>query len=163
MNKKIVITGATKGIGRALAEKFAVHGWDLALCARTERDLQVLKAEIANPASKILTMKCDASVKSDVLAFAEVVNKEFGAVDILVNNAGIFIPGQVINEEDGVLEKIIETNLYSAYYLSRALLPAMIKRKTGHIFTMGSVASIQADRKSTRLNSSHVALSRMPS
>jgi|ERR1043165_6081034 short-subunit dehydrogenase len=144
MNKKIVITGATKGIGRALAEKFAVHGWDLALCARTERDLQVLKAEIANPASKILTMKCDASVKSDVLAFAEVVNKEFGAVDILVNNAGIFIPGQVINEEDGVLEKIIETNLYSAYYLSRALLPAMIKRKTGHIFTMGSVASIQA-------------------
>ncbi len=144
MNKKIVITGATKGIGRAIAEKFAKEGWDLALCARNQEDLLALQSKIQNPKSKILISKCDVSKKKDIKAFAEKVKVEFGAVDIIINNAGVFIPGQVINEEEGTLEKLIETNLYSAYHLSRMLLPKMIEKKNGHIFNLCSVASIQA-------------------
>ena len=61
-----------------------------------------------------------------------------------MNNAGVFFPGQVINEEDGILEKLIETNLYSAYNMSRMLLPKMIEKKAGHIFNLCSVASLGA-------------------
>jgi short-subunit dehydrogenase len=144
MNKKIVITGATKGIGRAIAEKFASEEWGLALCARNESDLELLKSEIRNPKSEVLIQKCDVSKREDIKTFAEKILNEFGTVDIIINNAGIFIPGQVINEEEGTLEKLIETNLYSAYHLTRMLLPKMIERKSGHIFNICSVASIQA-------------------
>jgi len=144
MNKKIVITGATKGIGRAIAEKFAKEGWDLAICARSEEDLLALKFALVDSHAKILAVKCDVSKKAEVKAFADKINSEFGAVDIIVNNAGVFLPGQVINEADGTLETLIETNLYSAYHLSRMLLPKMIEKNTGHIFNLCSVASIQA-------------------
>lgn len=144
MNKKIVVTGATKGIGRAVAEKFAANGWDLALCSRSESDLEDLMRVLKTPDNKILFQKCDVSNKQELKAFANSISREFGAIDILVNNAGIFIPGEVINEEDGVLEQIIETNLYSAYHLSRLLLPKMMERKSGSIYNLCSVASIQA-------------------
>ncbi len=144
MNKKIVITGATKGIGRAIAEKFAKEGWDLAICARTKKDLDALASSLAPRPSSLITFVCDVSKKEEIKAFAEKVNSEFGAVDIIVNNAGIFIPGQVINEAESTLETLMETNLYSAYHLSRMLLPKMMEKKTGHIFNLCSVASIQA-------------------
>jgi short-subunit dehydrogenase len=144
MNKKVVVTGATRGIGRAIAEKFAAEGFDLALCARNEKALRKLKSEIRNPKSEILIQRCDVSKKDEVKSFASKILKEFGAVDIIINNAGIFLPGQVIDEEDGNLETLIETNLYSAYHLTRALLPPMVKKKRGHIFNVSSVAGIQA-------------------
>lgn len=144
MNKKIVITGATKGLGRAVAEKFAGGGFDLALCARSENDLQQLQSAIRHPKSNILARPCDVSRKEEVESFAAGITKQFGAVDVIVNNAGIFLPGQVYNEAEGTLEKLMATNLYSAYHLTRALLPDMIKQKRGHIFTLCSVASIGA-------------------
>ena len=65
-------------------------------------------------------------------------------VDVLVNNAGQFIPGSVYDEADGALEKMIGVNLYSAYHLTRVLVPGMIRRKSGHIFNMCSIASLKA-------------------
>jgi len=144
MNKKIVITGATKGIGRAIAEKFGAGGFDLALCARTEKDLKELQSAFKTHHAKFIIQKCDVSNKEDLKNFADTVNKEFGAVDVLVNNAGVFIPGEIRKEEDGILETLIETNLYSAYRLSRWMLPRMIKNRHGHIFNICSVASIFA-------------------
>lgn len=145
-NKSIIITGASKGIGRAIALKFAENGFNVAVCARKQADLDKLKAELQqlSPNSKILALPCDVRKKEEVLAFAEQVKKEFGNVDVLVNNAGVFLPGAVHNEAEGTLEQLIETNLYSAYYISRALLPAMIERKSGSIFNVSSVAGIQA-------------------
>jgi short-subunit dehydrogenase len=144
MNKTIVITGATKGIGRAIAEKFAAEGFNLGLCSRSEKDLKNLKAALQNGKAEILIQKCDVSKLADLKLFAQNIIRTFKTVDVLVNNAGVFIPGQVYNEKAGILEKLIETNLYSAYRLSRLLLPGMMKRKSGHIFNMGSVASKQA-------------------
>jgi short-subunit dehydrogenase len=142
---KIIITGATKGIGRAIAEKFASEGFDLAVCARTEADLASFKKEIQEKYKvEVLTRATDMSSKTDVQAFAEFVKKHWGEVDVLVNNAGIFIPGEISKEEDDLLEQQIETNLYSAYHFTRAMLPVMLKKGSGHIFNMCSIASFMA-------------------
>jgi short-subunit dehydrogenase len=142
---KIIITGATKGIGRAIAEKFASEGFDLAVCARTEADLASFKKEIQEKYKvEVLTRATDMSSKTDVQAFAEFVKKHWGEVDVLVNNAGIFIPGEISKEEDDLLEQQIETNLYSAYHFTRAMLPVMLKKSSGHIFNMCSIASFMA-------------------
>jgi short-subunit dehydrogenase len=144
MNKKIVVTGGTRGIGRAIVERFAAGGFDIAVCARSADDLALLNSKLKTQNSKLITQACDVTKKEELQRFTDKVLKEFGSVDILVNNAGTFLPGQVYNEKEGTLETMIETNLYSAYHISRMLIPPMIKAKRGHIFNMCSVASIGA-------------------
>ena len=140
----VVITGASKGLGKAFAQQFAA-GNTLLLCARNEDALLKTVNELKENFSScnVHYKITDMSQKPAVLAFAAWCNS-FGSVDILINNAGNFIQGSVYNEDDGVLEKMIETNLYSAYYLTKALLPEMISRKSGHIFNVCSIASLQA-------------------
>jgi short-subunit dehydrogenase len=144
--KKIVITGASKGIGAAIALKFAAEGHKVAVCARNEKHLQALAAQSKDFMFPIIYKACDVAVKEELVQFYDFVNEYFGgeAIDILVNNAGIFIPGQIHNEEEGVFEETLKINLHSAYHLTRLFLPEMINRKNGHIFNMCSTASITA-------------------
>lgn len=135
MNKTIVVTGGTKGIGRAIVDKFAHEGFTVLTCARTEED---------NFPENVHFFKADMSKKAEVLAFADFVKATVNQVDILVNNTGFFLPGQIHNEAEGTLEAMIETNLYSAYNLTRALVGEMIERKEGYIFNICSTASITA-------------------
>lgn len=138
MKKTIVVTGATKGIGRAIAEKFAQEGFQVLVCARNkpEGDDDFLNS--------VTFFQADLSKKEQVLAFANFVKSKSDKVDILVNNTGFFLPGQVHNEAEGTIEAMIETNVYSAYHLTRALVGDMMERKAGHIFTICSTASITA-------------------
>lgn len=142
---QIVITGATKGIGYAIAEKFAddKQGHTLILCARNEAELQnkATQLQARFPRTTIHIFAADVSNKSEIAAFANDINS-IGTTDILINNAGIFIPGSCHEEPEGQLEKMIATNLYSAYHLTRALLPKMLAAQSGHIFNMCSIASI---------------------
>lgn len=144
MNKRIIITGATKGIGRAIAEKFASEGFDLAVCSRNTEDLKTMKVVFKTqfPNIKLHIKKADLSKKKQVLAFAEFVKKAWDECEVLINNAGVFLPGEITKEEDGVLESQIETNLYSAYHLTRAVLPLI--KKHGLIVNMCSIASFMA-------------------
>lgn len=143
--KIIVITGASKGLGRAIAEQFAAAGNTLLVCSRSELQLYKMMEDILleYPQCTIKAMPCDMSIKDEVLAFAKWC-LQYGTPDIIVNNAGQFLPGSIHNEEDGLLEQMIQTNLYSAYHFTRALLPQMIERKTGSIFNICSIASLQA-------------------
>jgi len=138
-----VVTGSTKGIGRAIVELLASKGINVAVCSRNESEINAfisyLKTEF--PSVKAIGLKTDMSNKAEVLKFSEFVLGEFETIDILINNAGVFLPGELTQEEDGALEKMIETNLYSAYHLTRAIVPNMIEHKTGHIFNMCSIAS----------------------
>lgn len=138
-----VITGSTKGIGRAIAEMLASKGINIAICARSKDDVSSCIKEISSayPKVKVVGDIVDMSKKKDVLKFAQLVQSEFESVDILINNAGVFLPGELTKEEDGALELMIETNLYSAYHLTRALVPSMIEHGHGHIFNMCSIAS----------------------
>lgn len=142
----IVITGASKGFGRAIAETFAVQGHDLFLCSRNEVDLyKTLEALLQHyPERSIRAMPADLSEKSQAEAFGKWVLGYGVPVDVLVNNAGLFEPGSVHNEPEGVLERMMAVNLYSAYHLTRTLIPSMMERKQGHVFNMCSIASLHA-------------------
>jgi short-subunit dehydrogenase len=145
MNKLIVVTGGTKGIGRAILERFAAAGFDVATCARNQTALIQLQGDLQKRYSvKAYILTTDMSDKDQVKAFTDFINKLGRPVDVLVNNAGHFVPGQVTEEPDGVLESMMEGNVYSAYNTTRGLIGNMKSRKSGHIFTMCSIASIKA-------------------
>lgn len=146
MRKLVVVTGGSQGIGRAIVSKFAAEGFSIATCARHAGDLEVLKIQIEklNPGIEIFIHQADMSVKTEVRRFADFVASLNGAPVVLVNNAGYFVPGEITTEPEGNLESMINANLYSAYNLTRALVPQMKNQKGGHIFNMCSIASIQA-------------------
>ena len=141
----IIITGASKGIGKAIAMAFAKPGNQLLICSRNEKELIETAKELQekNPDTIIQYRATYMGNKTDVLHFADWCLK-FGVPDIIINNAGQFIPGSIHNEPDGHLEKMLEINLYSAYHLTRRLLPSMIKQKSGHIFNVCSIAALNA-------------------
>lgn len=142
----VVISGASKGIGKAIALKFAEEGHHLAICARNVSDLELLKNEILGkyPDTDMYISATDIRNEKQIKQFATDAVKHFGYIDVLVNNGGVFLPGKISEEEEGALEKLMETNLYSAYHLTRALLPYMLKSEKPHIFNMCSIASFMA-------------------
>lgn len=144
-NEKIaVISGATHGIGKAIAEKLLRQGFSLAICSRNESELLALQTLWLKdfPNAKVLIAVADFSKKEQVLQFAATVKKRFPKVSILVNNAGIFHPGTLLEEPEGQLEDTINVNLYSAYHLTRALLSCLSAGSS--IFNICSVASLKA-------------------
>jgi len=143
--KNVIITGASRGLGKAVAEIFAGNGNNLYLTSVNEHRLYATLEELVSNYPKVVikAKPYDLSKKEQAKAFAEWCLKNCSP-DILVNNAGSFTGADVHNEEDGALEEMIETNLYSAYHLTRAIVPSMIERKTGHIYNMSSIAGLKA-------------------
>ena len=146
MNPLVIVTGGTKGIGKAVIEQFMEGGFNVITCSRSEPDLVSLQKEMQErfPSSRLFFKKSDLSFRQDVSDFISFINAQEGQVTVLINNTGIFIPGQVHNETEGTLEKTMETNVYSAYHLTRGVIGAMMDNKKGHIFTICSTASITA-------------------
>jgi short-subunit dehydrogenase len=141
----IVITGATKGIGFAIAEKFASEGYNIIACARNADELKRMDEDFTRKFTVDFKYHAtDMSVKSDVQQFGNWIIEQGIVPDVLVNNAGNFIPGSVHSEEDGVLEQMIAVNLYSAYHFTRSLLHTMMEAKKGHIFNICSIAALNA-------------------
>jgi short-subunit dehydrogenase len=142
----VVITGASKGIGNAIAHAYAARNNNLFLCSRTATRLYqaVEDLYLYYPNLKIKALPVDLSTKAGCEEFASFVLNVESSIDVLVNNAGNFVPGSVYNEPAGQLEQMIGDNLYSAYHLTRALVGKMIEQKSGHIFNICSIASIAA-------------------
>ncbi|MEM6628498.1 MAG: SDR family oxidoreductase [Bacteroidota bacterium] len=140
MKRNILITGGTKGIGWAIAQKFHEQDFQVIICARGEAGLEQAQSKLPG----IDTKKCDISQKEQVKGLGAYVNQKYGALDILINNGGVFLPGEVHNEDDETYEQLMATNMDSAYYLTKTVLPLMLEKKAGTIFNMCSVASLQA-------------------
>lgn len=143
-NTYTLITGASRGFGKALAEIFASHGHNLLLTARQPVALYNTMAELQSrfPDIEIKALPADLSNQQgidEVISWAKAFD-----IEILINNAGSFVPGSTHNEPEGALEQMMATNLYSAYHLTRGLLPNMMSRSRGHIFNMCSIASLKA-------------------
>jgi short-subunit dehydrogenase len=144
MNKLIAVTGGTKGIGRAILEKFASHNFDIVTCSRNRDELDKLKNHFEKMGIKVYVMVADMADKKQINTFTGFVNSLNRPLDVLVNNAGYYVPGLVTEEPDGTLERMISSNVYSAYYTTKGIAGQMKASRAGHIFTICSVASIKA-------------------
>lgn len=145
MSKLVVVTGGSRGIGRAVVAKFASAGFDVATCARTIDALHTLRMEVESVyPTKVHVFQADLSDFTQVKAFTRFVMALNHPVDVLVNNSGLFVSGDLSTEPDGNVETMIGANLYSAYHLTRGLVPAMKELRSGHIFNMCSIASFTA-------------------
>ncbi|MEZ0538421.1 SDR family oxidoreductase [Fibrella arboris] len=135
MKKLIVVTGGSKGIGRAIVDIFADRGFDAVLCARNVDGIE---------GPGLIPFAADLSTRAGVDALVTYLKSLNRPIDVLVNNAGTFQPGQIQNEAEGTFETLMNTNVASAYHLTRGVVGAMIARRDGHIIMMCSTASITA-------------------
>ncbi|HZY35897.1 MAG TPA: SDR family oxidoreductase [Mucilaginibacter sp.] len=142
--KNAIITAATKGMGRAIATTFAKEGVNLAICSRNGDDLSAFKMEVAgiNPEVKVFTSVTDCSIKQQVLDFAASAERELGPISIIVNNVGIYTWSSILDDSEDAFQKHVSINLGSAYELYRFFGKKMIAAKSGHIFSICSVAAI---------------------
>ncbi|BDQ37735.1 NAD(P)-dependent oxidoreductase [Pseudodesulfovibrio nedwellii] len=139
MTKTVLITGATAGFGKAMAERYAAEGWQLVLTGRRSDRLEQLKQDLT-PA-KVHTITFDIRDKEACFKAVEKLPSGFKNVDVLVNNAGLALgldPAQSCDLTDW--ETMIDTNIKGLMYMTRALLPSMVERDQGHIVNLGSVA-----------------------
>lgn len=138
MSPSIFISGASKGIGLATAQRFLEAGYRVAISASTEASLKAAKAALP----EVEVFQADMSKKEDVNRLGEWINAKFSPLDVLVNNVGKFLPGQLITESDENFEQTLFTNLFSNYYLTKRVLPPMLERRAGTIVNICSIASI---------------------
>jgi len=139
--KHVVITGAGRGIGRAIAIAFARAGADVAITARTPADLDLLAQEIQAIGCRCVAVSCDVTDEEQVKHMASRVMEGLGGVDILVNNAGNAESHPFLNHPDDLWHRMLAVNLTSVYYVTKAFAPAMIEQGGGRIINIASIAA----------------------
>jgi NAD(P)-dependent dehydrogenase (short-subunit alcohol dehydrogenase family) len=142
----ILITGASQGIGAAIAQVFATElpGVRLALVARNEKNLRATARECLKLGAEVELFPCDVTREKAVAAMARTVARHFGPVDVLVNNAGAFTMAPFVRTSPAAFDDMIATNLRSAFLVTQAFLPAMLKRRRGDVFFLSSIAGLGA-------------------
>ena len=139
-----VVTGASRGIGLAIARRLGQMGARVSLCARNAANLERAASDLRAAGIQILALRTDVTRGDEVASLVSETQRAFGPVDILVNNAGIGIFGPFQEQTEADWNTIMDTNLKSVFLVSRAVAPGMIRRKTGHIINIGSLAGKSA-------------------
>ena len=137
----VLVTGASRGIGRAIALRFARAGADLVLTARTTQDLHALAAEIGALGRQCLVAPADLRKPSMVQSLARQALEYFGQVDILVNNAGVGYWAPVTEQTIEEYDEMFDVNMRAVFLLTQAMLPQMIDRGSGHVVNIASTSS----------------------
>lgn len=138
----IVITGASKGIGRAVAERCAAEGKDVLVIARGQGALaEMVQAWKRFPHSELLTISANLGTVEGVDSVNHFIKEHAISVTALVNNLGNFHPGGLLSQDKDPLPDLLNVNLLAAHRLTRVLLPGMLERKKGHLVTIGSIAA----------------------
>ena len=157
-NKNALITGAGKGIGKAIAIALAKEGVNVILISRTQLDVDQLAIKIENFGVKSLALSADISDINSINAAVEKALAEFKTIDILINNAGIASFGNFLELEPTEWEKIIQVNVMGTYYTTRAILPNMIERQTGDIINISSTAGLNGNALTSAYSASKFAV-----
>jgi 3-oxoacyl-[acyl-carrier protein] reductase len=139
-NQIAVVTGGSKGIGKAIAFAFAENGCKVAISARHAEELEAAAKEISARGVEVLPLRADVRNPSDVEQFAKAVQNRWGAPHYLVNNAGIGVFSDVASMKDEDFAAVMETNLFGVFYCTRRFLPGMIEQQRGHIVNISSLA-----------------------
>lgn len=147
----ILITGASQGIGAAIARVFSreMPGVRLALVSRNAKKLAAVQRACVKLGAVAEVFLCDVSDEAAVDAMAAAVTKRFKVVDVLINNAGVFVAAPFLETTVADFDRIVADNLRSAFLVTRAFVPAMVKRKRGDVFFMNSIAGQDAYPHST--------------
>jgi 3-oxoacyl-[acyl-carrier protein] reductase len=157
-NKNALITGAGKGIGKAIAIALAKEGVNVILVSRTQSDLDEVATEVTKLGVQSVALAADVSdIDSVNKAVAEALDK-FKTIDILINNAGIAAFGKILEMEPQAWERIIQVNLMGTYYTTRAVLPNMIARQTGDIINISSTAGLKGNASTSAYSASKFAV-----
>lgn len=157
-NKNALITGAGKGIGKAIAIALAKEGVNVILVARTQADVDKLAIETNKLGVKSLALSADVSDINSVNTAVEKALAEFKTIDILINNAGIGAFGKFLELEPAEWERIIQVNLMGTYYTTRAVIPNMIERQTGDIINISSTAGLNGNAVTSAYSASKFAV-----
>jgi 3-oxoacyl-[acyl-carrier protein] reductase len=152
--KSALVTGSTRGIGRAIADTLATCGAKVAVVGRDKSKADAVAAEIAGAKG----FACDVSSPPDVLKLVEDVEKEFGSLDILVNNAGITKDNLMLRIKDEDWDSVIDSNLRSAFLATRAASRGMMKRRWGRIVNISSVVGLTGNKGQTNYAASKAGL-----
>lgn len=141
--KTALITGASKGIGRAVCLALAKEGYNIIACARTPDDLELLRKDIEaiNGEVQVFAHPCDFANPDQVSMLISWIEREFQTIEVLVNNAGLFVPGSFFEEAPDALAQHMQVNVFAPHALSRSLGKMMRNKGAGHIFNITSVAS----------------------
>ena len=157
-NKNALITGAGKGIGKAIALALAKEGVNIILVARTQEEIDSVAAKIRSLRVKALAITADVADINSVNSAVEKALAEFDTIDILINNAGIAAFGKFLELEPTDWERIIQVNLMGTYYVTRAVLPNMIERQTGDIINISSTAGLSGNALTSAYSASKFAV-----
>jgi len=157
-NKNALITGAGKGIGKAIVLALAKEGVNVILLARTKEEIESVAIKARSLRVKALAITGDVADINSVNSAVEKALAEFGTIDILVNNAGIAAFGKFLELEPTDWERIIQVNLMGTYYVTRAVLPNMIERQTGDIINISSTAGLSGNALTSAYSASKFAV-----
>lgn len=156
--KNAIITGAGRGIGRAIAIALAAEGVNVGLISRSNNDLLKLKDELNRFGVKTSIAVADVADIEAVNAAVKFIQNELGSIDILINNAGIAKFGKFLDLQPAEWEEQIKVNLFGVYYVTRAVLPQMIERQTGDIVNISSSAGLKGSPMTSAYSASKFAL-----
>ena len=156
--KMALITGGSRGIGKAIALALAEEGVNVAITGRNEEKLKAVAQEIEEKGVKSAYAVFDITSKTEVYGALEKLQKDFGKIDILVNNAGVAAFGGILEMEDEKWEEIVKTNLFGAYYVVKAVVPSMVERKTGDIINISSTAGLKGNAMTSAYSASKFGL-----
>jgi 3-oxoacyl-[acyl-carrier protein] reductase len=142
--KVALVTGASRGIGLAIARKLGGLGAKLSLCARSADKLQNVAHELKGAGVEVIVVAADVTSGDDILSLVEETKQAFGTIDILVNNAGIGYFGPFYEANESNWDPVLDTNLKSVFLLSKEVAKGMIERRSGHIINIASLAGKNA-------------------
>jgi dehydrogenase/reductase SDR family protein 4 len=143
-DKVAVVTGASRGIGRAIAEAFAREGATVVICGRKQETLDQVAAELEAGAGTVYPLACHVGRADQIQRLVETVHEKFGRIDILVNNAATNIAQEpVLQIDEAKFDKMVEVNLKSAFRLMQAIAPGMCRRGSGSIVNIASISGVR--------------------
>ncbi|MRG86787.1 3-ketoacyl-ACP reductase [Salinibacillus xinjiangensis] len=156
--KKALITGGSRGIGRATALELAKEGAELGLIARSEESFESIRKDLTEIGAKFVTAATDVSDETAVQLAVKEIGEQLGTIDILINNAAVGAHGPFLDISTDTWKKVLDTNVMGMVYVTKAVLPGMMERDRGDIINISSMSGIYGTKGSSAYSASKFAV-----